>query len=65
MAAKYSDRYMKRLVLDNGFVLVRSKGDHDIYKRGGQTVVLNKNINRMVAKRLEGEILGKKQLKIY
>lgn len=45
-------REAKRYVKDNGFELVRKKGDHFIYKRGDETLTLNCKLNQMVWRRL-------------
>lgn len=49
---QYSARELKKIVTENGFVLVRINGDHFIYKREDETIVINKNINMCVANRL-------------
>ena len=49
---QYSTRELKKIVTENGFVLVRTNGDHFIYKREDETIVINKNINICVANRL-------------
>lgn len=49
---QYSARELKKIVTANGFVLVRINGDHFIYKREDETIVINKNINMCVANRL-------------
>lgn len=49
---QYSTREFKSLVSRNGFVLDRCKGDHFIYKRNDDTIVINNKINMCVAKRL-------------
>ena len=49
-------REFEEILNKNGFILVRSKGDHKIYKRTveeqKETVVVNLNLNQMVARRL-------------
>lgn len=53
MSKAWNNREMKRLMRNNGFEFVRQKGDHEIWKRDGkETIVLNPNINKMVAFRL-------------
>ncbi len=49
---QYSARELKKIVTANGFILVRTNGDHFIYKRDDETIVINKNINMCVANRL-------------
>lgn len=43
---------MKKILLNNGFKLVRSKGSHFIYSDGRNTISINKDLNCMVARRL-------------
>ena len=49
---EFSSKEFKRILMDNGFEFVRHNGDHAIYKRGGETAVVNKKLNKMVARRL-------------
>lgn len=49
---EFSTMEFERIIRNNGFVFDRQRGDHKIYKRKGETVVLNKNLNKMVARRL-------------
>ena len=48
----YSTKEIIRILLDNGFEYVSCKGDHKKFKRGTETVVVNNDINKMVARRL-------------
>lgn len=48
----YSTQEMVRILLDNGFEYVSCKGDHKKFKRGSETVVVNKDVNKMVCRRL-------------
>ena len=49
----YSTKEFQKILINNGFSFDRCRGDHMIYKRGnGETVTINKNINKMVARRL-------------
>lgn len=48
----YSTQELGRVLMDNGFKLVRHKGDHRIWKRNDEMIVLNRNINKMVARRV-------------
>ena len=48
----YSTREFKKLLNNNGYELARQKGDHIIYKKENNIVVITKNLNKMVAKRL-------------
>ena len=43
---------MKKILLNTGFKLVRSKGSHFIYSDGRNTISINKDLNCMVARRL-------------
>lgn len=55
---QYSVKEAKNILRLNGFVYVRSSGDHDIYKRDGNTIsisVNNKDINKMLWRRLMKE----------
>ena len=49
---EYSTQEFKRILIDNGFEYVRCNGDHWIYKRGNEVAVVNKKLNKMVARRL-------------
>ena len=49
---EFSTMEFERIIRNNGFIFDRQRGDHKIYKRKGETVVLNKNLNKMVARRL-------------
>ena len=48
----YKFRDFERLLKSNGFMLARTSGDHFIYKRGGETAVINTRPNRMICRRL-------------
>lgn len=48
----YSKREFHRVLLDNGFELVRTRGSHYVFKRGEEEIVTNKDINKMVARRI-------------
>ena len=43
---------MKKILQNNGFKYVRSRGSHFIYSDGINTISINKDLNRMVAQRL-------------
>ena len=45
-------REMKKILRDNGYEYQRCKGSHFIYSNGVNTIAVNKDINRMVARRL-------------
>lgn len=46
-------RELGQLLTAKGFELVRTKGDHKIYKKDDKTVTVNlRNLNRMVAQRI-------------
>lgn len=54
-ARNFSSREFNRILMQNGFHLVRKKGDHYIFKRGRDTVTTTNGsagINMMVARRL-------------
>jgi len=48
----YSDREFDKLLKQNGYTRDHITGSHSIYKNGNHTIVVNKNLNRMVAQRL-------------
>lgn len=49
---EYSTHEFIRILLSNGFEYVSCKGDHKKFRRGNETVVVNKKLNKMVARRL-------------
>lgn len=48
----YNKREFHRILLDNGFELVRTRGSHYVFKRGEEELVTNKDINKIVCRRL-------------
>lgn len=48
----YNKREFHRILIDNGFELVRTRGSHYVFKRGDEEIVTNKDINKMVIRRL-------------
>lgn len=53
MKAKPYDLQSFRKLLDkNGYVYDHCKGSHFVYKKGSRSLVINKDVNRMVARRL-------------
>lgn len=48
----YNVREFKRILKLNGFLYIRSKGSHFVYKKDGKEIVVNKDLNKMVAQRL-------------
>lgn len=48
----FSTQEMVRILLDNGFEYVSCKGDHKKFRRGRETVVVNKDVNKMVCRRI-------------
>lgn len=48
----YNKREFHRILLDNGFELVRTRGSHYVFKRGEEEIVTNKDINKMIIRRL-------------
>ena len=51
----YNTREFHKILIDNGFELVRQRGSHYIFKRGSEHVTMNRNINLMVIRRLVKE----------
>jgi len=49
---EYSTQEFIRILLNNGFEYVSCKGDHKKFRRGNEIVVVNKKLNKMVARRL-------------
>jgi predicted RNA binding protein YcfA (HicA-like mRNA interferase family) len=49
---EFNEREFKYILNKNGFIFDRCKGDHWIYKRGSETVMINRKLNKMVARRL-------------
>jgi len=52
--AVLSDREFAKLLKKNGYVVVRSSGDHTIWTNANRkdSITVNKNINPMVMRRL-------------
>lgn len=46
---------MRELLNDKGYSLTRIRGSHFIYSNGLNTVSVNRNLNKMVARRLVRE----------
>ena len=54
-ATQWTTREFRQMLEQNGYCLIREKGSHFLYKNAaGNTIVVNKGINRMVARRLVG-----------
>ena len=49
---EFSSQEFIRILLDNGFEYASCKGDHKKFRRGKEMVVVNKKLNKMVARRL-------------
>jgi len=49
---EFSSQEFIRILLDNGFEYASCKGDHKKFRRGNEIVVVNKKLNKMVARRL-------------
>ena len=49
---QYSFKEFCKLVKKNGYELSRISGSHHIFKKDGSTIVVNKDLNRMVCQRL-------------
>lgn len=48
----YNKREFHRILLDNGFELVRIRGSHYVFKRGNEEIVTNKDPNKMMIRRM-------------
>lgn len=48
----YTKREFEQLLSENGYEFARCKGSHFIYKKGGETVSVPKNLNSMIGRRL-------------
>lgn len=48
----YTEREMNKILLNNGFEFVSSKGGHRKYRRDRDTVIINKNLKEVVANRI-------------
>ena len=48
----YNTREFHKILIDNGFELVRQQGSHYIFKRGDESITMNRDINLMVIRRL-------------
>lgn len=48
-------REAERILLNNGFVLLRIKGSHHYYAKGDKKVMINLGLNRMVWQRIKKE----------
>lgn len=55
---KLSKKFRKELE-KNSYILVRTNGDHFIYKREGHTVSVPYGLNKMIEKRLRKEVISK------
>ena len=69
---RYSDRQFDKILMANGWVINRYKGDHTIWVKNGRHISVQKNLNAMVARRLIKENnleinvkLAKKQLRLH
>lgn len=53
MRAKvYDFKEFQKILSRNGFELSRTRGSHFMYKKEGRTLVVNKGLNKLVARRL-------------
>ncbi len=48
----WTTREFRKILRENGYELVRAKGDHFIFRKGNRTITINNRINVMVARRL-------------
>ena len=57
-----SRRKLERLLFKKGFIRVRQKGDHNIYKRGPDMAVLPETVNPLISQKYirEFELLEEK-----
>jgi len=60
-------RIFEKVLKENGYKLIRTRGSHCIYSNGNRTLTINRDVNRMVAKRLikEYELDAEDYLKRY
>ena len=49
---EFSCREFEQILIKNGFKYHHQKGDHRIWKRNSEIIVVTKKLNRMVARRL-------------
>jgi len=52
MPRQFTQRAFEKILKRNGFTFIRTSGDHNIWKRGASTVVIQKHPNVMVCRRL-------------
>ena len=52
MIKQYSFKEFCKLIRKNGFELDHITGSHHIYKKKNRTLVVNKDLNKMVCRRL-------------
>ena len=48
----YTKREFAQLLNENGYEFVRCRGSHFVYKRENATIVVPKNLNSMIGRRL-------------
>jgi len=51
-ASNFNFKTMCKILKQNGYILLRTKGSHFIYSNGNRTISINKDLNMMVARRL-------------
>jgi predicted RNA binding protein YcfA (HicA-like mRNA interferase family) len=49
---EFSCREFEQILMKNGFKYHHQKGDHRIWKRNSEIIVVTKKLNRMIARRL-------------
>ena len=49
---EFSCREFEQILMRNGFKYHHQKGDHRIWKRNNEIIVVTKKLNRMIARRL-------------
>ena len=48
----YNKREFNNMLINNGFTLSRIRGSHYVFKRGNESIVINKDPNYIVVRRL-------------
>lgn len=48
----FSTYEMERILIKNGFECVRHNGDHRVWKKNEEMIILNRHMNKMVNRRI-------------
>lgn len=48
----YNKREFVNILNNNGYTYIRCKGSHFVYKKENETIVVPKNLNSMIGRRL-------------